>query len=73
MKLFQQSTKIRPLFFFECFIKIDKLMEYEDSFYNNPINPSQQSFKERGYKEYMKDTYYGNTFLRDQSIILKHK
>lgn len=57
MVFYKKSTKIQPLLFFETFISIEKMRLYEDSFYDYPINPSQESFKELGYKQYLKDTY----------------
>lgn len=57
MALYKESTKTRPLLFFESFINNDKLTKYEDMFYNFPANPSQENYREQGYIKYLKDTY----------------
>lgn len=62
MTLYKNSTKIRPLLFFETFINNKSLMMFEDMFYNSPINPSQESFKQEGYIKYYKDSYVDEPF-----------
>ncbi len=57
MGLYQESTKTRPLLFFESFLKNDKLIKYESMFYDYPINLSQENFREQGYIKYLNDSY----------------
>lgn len=57
MGLYQESTKTRPFLFFESFLKNDKLIKYENMFYDYPINLSQEKFREQGYIKYFKDSY----------------
>lgn len=57
MGLYQESTKTRPLLFFESFLKNDKLIKYESMFYEYPINLSQENFREQGYIKYLNDSY----------------
>lgn len=62
MELYKKSTKTRPLLFFESFINNEVLKNYEDMFYNYPINPSQKPFRELGYITYTKDVYEDENF-----------
>ncbi len=57
MGLYQESTKTRPLLFFESFIDNDKLIKYEDMFYEYSFNLSQENFREQGYIKYFQDSY----------------
>jgi hypothetical protein len=61
MGLYQESTKTRPLLFFESFIKKDKLIRYEDMFYKYSSNLSQENFRKQGYIKYFKDSYENET------------
>jgi hypothetical protein len=60
MALYLHSTKIKPLLFFESFIQNEKLIKYEEMFFEYPINPSFESNRELGYIEYTKDFYDEN-------------
>lgn len=63
MTFYKQSTNTNPILFFETFINNETLASYEDMFYNNPINPSQMSFRDKGYIHYTKDLYeHGEVF-----------
>lgn len=57
MPLYQNSTKLKPLLFFDSFISDQNLKKYEDDIYNFSINPSHESYNELGYIEYTKDLY----------------
>ncbi|MCW4470347.1 hypothetical protein OGH69_15340 [Flavobacterium sp. MFBS3-15] len=57
MKLYQDSTKYKPLQFFETFLTKECLHKYESSFYDYSINPSQVSSKIGGYIEYSVSEY----------------
>ena len=57
MVIYQNSTKFKPLQFFETFLKKQNLEEYERVFYNYPINASQTCNLEDGYIEYLLDSY----------------
>lgn len=63
MNLYKKSTKTRPLLFFETFINNKALIMFEDMFYNNQINPSQEIFKKEGYIKYFKDSYEDEPFV----------
>ena len=56
MQLFKESTKFKPLLFFETFLNKETLMKYEDNFYNH-TNNSQVNYREQGFIEYYKDSY----------------
>ncbi|WP_341221592.1 hypothetical protein [Polaribacter atrinae] len=55
--MFHKSTKLKPLLFFESFLKEKIQKSYESFFYENIVNPSFKINKERGYIEYLKDSY----------------
>ncbi len=59
MELYKQSTKLRPLLFFETFINNIVLNKYQDMFYF-PLNPSQENFKGQGLITYYKAEYEEN-------------
>jgi hypothetical protein len=54
--IYKESTKIKPLLFFETFFNNEVVLKYEEMFYH-PINDSQINYKEEGYKKYYKDCY----------------
>jgi len=68
MKLYKESSKINPLLFFETFINNDSLREHEDQFYNYPINPSQENFRNLGYLQYTKDLYEENEKFKPVTV-----
>lgn len=57
MTLYQESTKYKPLLFFQTFLTKESLDKYESSFYDCPINPSQVSSMIGGYIEYSLSEY----------------
>ena len=71
MEEYKTSTKSRPLFFFESFINNDNLKGYEDKFYNEPINPSQESFRDLGYIIYINDLYINDEPFKPVRVYFK--
>lgn len=57
MNKYRNSTKERPLLFFESFLKKKKFDKYENDFYSNAINPSFKANKNKGYIEYIENEY----------------
>lgn len=49
------SNAIEPLRFFIEFIQNDEILNFENKFYNYPINPSQIPNRDEGFIEYQKD------------------
>lgn len=72
MSLYNESTKLKPLLFFETFINNEKLTEYETIFYGDWGNPSQTSSKQEGFIEYIKDFYTENR-IENVTIIKQSK
>ncbi|MGK4566319.1 hypothetical protein [Flavobacterium sp. 3HN19-14] len=62
--LYQNSTSVKPLLFFETFVKKVTIEKYENMFFNSPINPSQTFNIEEGYIEYFKDLYSGEEEIK---------
>jgi hypothetical protein len=57
MRKLKNSTKERPLLFFEDFLEESNFKEFQDNFYSNVINPSFKAYRNLGYIEYLNDVY----------------
>lgn len=77
----QKSTLNKPLLSLQEFLKSDNFNIYEKNFYEMEVNPSMESFKEKGYIEYIESDYTTQeivptrVYFRDRifSIITLHK
>jgi hypothetical protein len=67
----KNSTKEKPLLFFENFLQKENFEDFESSFYSNVINPSFKANLEKGYIEYVETDFVTGEVVLNRVYFIK--